>query len=611
MTEQEFKNEIKQLKDTIDDLEIKIDDKDSEIKTLQKKLEGVQNNATSAGEIKKLEEEKEQLETEKSDLESKVEKNSKSLKFINAILSDKTITNYEKLYENLTDIRNYLEDTLLDNIEQSTHFKELLNKTLLDDFDNWQAIERKQWLKNKRAIAFIGEFSSGKTSLINAILKDGVADSIQLPTSMKATTAIPTYICDTSINKTSYYFLDKENVTKPLTEDIFKIINHEVLENLGNIPSLLKYFIMEYSNPNLKNLTILDTPGFSNNKDDDNKTFEVINESDALFWVFDINAGEINRSSMNIIKKYLKKTLYIVINKVDTKSPGEIDKIEKHIIDTLKNNEIEYKDIIRFSNKDNKYLDKLKDKLKEIVSTNQYEPMYDVITKYKKNFYELYENTRDKLLKERDEEEKNINEARRRFNKNRDDIEDSINDLAQGISDIQGAIQGLKDASSKNFWGERVIDSDDFKDYRKQCKDNAEKLEQKILPNLREHIDAVIKSAEDYSGSLAKKREKNSSSGDSVETLYSEKNNIEKIFNKLLEKLSNFKSSDDSEDVKKPISVTKKSESSDSSSVADYLKYRNEAEDVKKPISVTKKSESSDSSSVADYLKYRNEAKDK
>ena len=582
MTEQDLKNEIKELKNTIDDLEIKIDDKDSEIKTLQKKLEGVQNNATSAGEIKKLEEEKEQLETEKSDLESKVEKNSKSLKFINAILSDKTITNYEKLYENLTDIRNYLEDTLLDNIEQSTHFKELLNKTLLDDFDNWQAIERKQWLKNKRAIAFIGEFSSGKTSLINAILKDGVADSIQLPTSMKATTAIPTYICDTSINKTSYYFLDKENVTKPLTEDIFKIINHEVLENLGNIPSLLKYFIMEYSNPNLKNLTILDTPGFSNNKDDDNKTFEVINESDALFWVFDINAGEINRSSMNIIKKYLKKTLYIVINKVDTKSPGEIDKIEKHIIDTLKNNEIEYKDIIRFSNKDNKYLDKLKDKLKEIVSTNQYEPMYDVITKYKKNFYELYENTRDKLLKERDEEEKFINEARRKFTKNRDDIEDSINSLAQGISRIQGAIKDLKSASRKSWGGfgsDRVIDSDDFKYYRKRCKENAEELEQKILPDLQEHIDAVIKSAEDYSGSLAKKREKHSSSGDSVETLYSEKNNIEKIFNKLLEKLSNFKSSDDSEDVKKPISVTKKSESSDSSSVADYLKYRNEAKD--------------------------------
>ena len=204
--------------------------------------------------------------------------------------------------------------------------------------------------------------------------------------------------------------------------------------------------------------------------------------------------------------------------------------------------------------------------------------MYDVITKYKKNFYELYENTRDKLLKERDEEEKYINEARKRFNKNRDDIDDSINNLAQGISAIQGAILDLKGASSKNFWGDRVIDSDDFKKYRKRCKDNAEELEQKILPDLQEHIDAVIKSAEDYSGSLAKKREKNSSSGDSVETLYSEKNSIEKIFNKLLEKLSNFKSSDDSKDVKKTISVTKKSESSDSS-VANYLKYRNEAKD--------------------------------
>ena len=57
----------------------------------------------------------------------------------------------------------------------------------------WAAISRKKWLANKTAIAFVGEFSAGKTSIVNSIL------STHLPVSTKVTTAIPTYISGGSI----------------------------------------------------------------------------------------------------------------------------------------------------------------------------------------------------------------------------------------------------------------------------------------------------------------------------------------------------------------------------------------------------------------------------
>ena len=109
---------------------------------------------------------------------------------------------------------------------------------------------------------------------------------------------------------------------------------------------------MTYKNPNLDGLSILDTPGFnSNDKNDAQRTMEVINECDALFWVFDVNAGNINRSSLSVIKEHLNKPLYVVINKVDTKPDSEIKKVEDLIKKTLTNEGIDVHQYIRFSSK--------------------------------------------------------------------------------------------------------------------------------------------------------------------------------------------------------------------------------------------------------------------
>ena len=89
----------------------------------------------------------------------------------------------------------------------------------------------------------------------------------------------------------------------------------------------------------------------SNDQEDAERTIEVINECDALFWVFDVNAGTVNSSSIKLIKEHLKKPLYIVINKVDTKAETEVNLVEQLIRKTLRDEGVSVNGFIRFSAK--------------------------------------------------------------------------------------------------------------------------------------------------------------------------------------------------------------------------------------------------------------------
>ena len=137
---------------------------------------------------------------------------------------------------------------------------------------------------------------------------------------------------------------------KVIDEHSFRKVSKETLDQVKGISALIKYFVMFYPNQNLQGLSVLDTPGFnSNDKEDRERTIDVINECDALFWVFDVNAGTVNRSSIAVIKEKLNKPLYVVINKVDTKPKSEVDKVEALIKKTLANEGLTVQQFIRFS----------------------------------------------------------------------------------------------------------------------------------------------------------------------------------------------------------------------------------------------------------------------
>ena len=365
--------QVDKLKKQVKDLEEEVEEQEDDISSLKKKLRTKEDDITGLQDSlfkeqstsKKLNTE---LESVKQQLDDKVEElNVKigSLNFIQEILSAKEISTADTnaLNKNInffesfvkgqfTDLNSYLYTTYKltwNDLEGKAGFEQK-EKFFHDAFDQWASTKRKSWLDGKTTIAFVGEFSAGKTSIVNRILSQDNPSIPKLPVSTKATTAIPTYIAGGS--SVTYSFIAGDGKRKTILEETFKKVSKDILDQVKGVSSLIKYFVMTYKNPNLNGLSILDTPGFnSNDKEDRDRTIDVINECDALFWVFDVNAGTVNRSSISVIKEKLNKPLYVVINKVDTKSDSEVQKVENLIKKTLTDEGLKVEKFIRFSAK--------------------------------------------------------------------------------------------------------------------------------------------------------------------------------------------------------------------------------------------------------------------
>lgn len=304
---------------------------------------------------KKLLEEIGEVKCRLEQVEKDFEIREESLDFVKEILtaertSDESVRN---LYQTVDGIVDYIRGEVRDSlISIDKKYADENHKAFFEtELSAWAVSKKKSWIQGKTSIAFVGEFSAGKTSIVNRILSQDDPDVPRLPVSTKATTAIPTYISGGV--STYYQFVTPENELKGISEATFKRVNKEVLNQVKGVSSLIRYFVMTYKNPKLDKLSILDTPGFnSNDSEDAERTIGVINECDALFWVFDVNAGTVNRSSINIIKKNLTKPLYIVINQIDTKSESDVDLVEKLISKTLQEEGIHIEAIIRFSRKE-------------------------------------------------------------------------------------------------------------------------------------------------------------------------------------------------------------------------------------------------------------------
>lgn len=285
--------------------------------------------------------EKEKLDYELTATKERANCRGQALSFVREVLTAQVTSERSELEQKVEEIVSFIHSdecrayiTLTDEGER--------------DLSMWQSECAKSWIQGKVKVAFIGEFSAGKTSIVNRLLQDGDPHAIQLPASSKATTAIPTYISGRKGGgKATYRFYTPDSVLKEISEETFRRVNKEVLEEVGGVSSMIKYFVMAYANKGLERLSILDTPGFSSQDEvDEQRTMEVINECDALFWVVDVNSGTLNTRSIRVIRQYLHKPLYIIINKVDTKSPSEVKQAEQAIRATCSKEKLEVKGFI-------------------------------------------------------------------------------------------------------------------------------------------------------------------------------------------------------------------------------------------------------------------------
>lgn len=363
-TDESIKNQLEEvdnLKKKIKNLEDENEEFEDDLDSYKKRLKSKEQNLSDLQiEFEKLSRERKQLQEElqsvSNQLDSKVKElnlKMESLSFVQEVLSakkvcDTSIKNFHTKIDNIYDfISGEIKEVLLSIYELK---KEQVDYFFGKGLTSWFITAKKSWIQGKASIAFVGDFSAGKTSIVNRILSQDDPNIPLLPVSTKATTAIPTYISGGV--GTLYQFVTPNNEIKSISESTFKRVNKEVLDQVKGVSSLIQFFVMTYKNANLDRFSILDTPGFSSNdKEDAERTIAVINECDALFWVSDVNAGPLNRSSIELINKHLTKPLYVVINKVDTKAESEVDKVEELIRKSLSDAGQKVEDIIRFSAK--------------------------------------------------------------------------------------------------------------------------------------------------------------------------------------------------------------------------------------------------------------------
>ncbi len=491
-----------QLKKKLQDAEDEIDELDDEASSNKKKLneEKTRHSETRAQleesqkNVSLLKESIEDKDAEIAEKEAELAEKGEAIDFVNEILKAKDAD--DKDSKEIDRHMNAIYDTFDDSIRPTLKELRVWDNAKADEWENkvwqWCNLQRKTWLQGKKVVAFVGEFSAGKTSIVNRILSKDNDNAPKLPVSSKATTAIATYISYGSDFLPQY--TTPEGKLKNISKETFEKVTKDILRKV-DVSSVISHFVMSYRNDNLRDLSILDTPGFnSNDSEDARRTAEAIKEADALFWVFDANTGEINQTSIDTIRTHLKGLpLFIVINKADTKSPKALKELEIHIRRTVEKNDILVNGYVQFSH--TAPVGSLLKLIESIPAGNNKD----------ENIAELQgilSGTKTKLQKEYDETRRKLKGMERKN-------EEAMYDLERKLKDIEEECINISNIPE---YKEKLFGSDYFKITKEQWNDFIGSLE--MIDSLKAQIDTLSnvisecsKGIQDFKNELEDKKE--------------------------------------------------------------------------------------------------------
>ena len=358
---------IGKYKNKINNLNKNIFEKEENIKNINSKLTKYKNE---------LSEKESDYNKVKTELEDTIMLNNIKLeekeKTINAVLMEaaqseekhkKAIDKHKKVLDILSDRPEKKEQTEAFD-KMRIVYNDLINKCIEYDlpsgklFKNFDELLEKiedainfPLFYHKNIIALCGQFSSGKTSMINSFLEEDI-----LPTDIARTTAINTFViydeeeglyirnCFGAQSKIEKEFYKEYNdfVTHTFTKEYDKDV-HNMVEYVSLHTQKLKY----------ENIALLDTPGYTGDNEDENIAIKGIAKADNIIWVIDIDNGTIKSNDLNFLEKeeLNGKDILIVFNKADTKIEEDIDRILEESKIQLDSRGIDYKDIVVYSSK--------------------------------------------------------------------------------------------------------------------------------------------------------------------------------------------------------------------------------------------------------------------
>ena len=171
-------------------------------------------------------------------------------------------------------------------------------------------------------IMVMGEFSTGKSTFINAILKKEVVKMNSLPT-----TAVITKLCYGAKDKLIVHF--KNGTNKEYNSLEFERLTATEEGETNEFHKTIDYVERLLPIDALKFMTIIDSPGTNAiRKEDEATTYRFINNADTIFSLY--AADQLDKQSENILLSSLNDRLkpIAIINKIDDLNEEEDDDID-------------------------------------------------------------------------------------------------------------------------------------------------------------------------------------------------------------------------------------------------------------------------------------------
>ena len=220
-------------------------------------------------------------------------------------------------------------------------------------------------VRQRRIIAVGGGFSAGKSQFLSSFVR---SPEITIPIGINPVTAFTTYII--SEERNSIRGIAPEGGDFDIS-NIFSRLDHRFTESLGfNLRSIIPKVTMETplaypegprKGENIAHICFIDTPGYnaagSHAADDRAVSRPYLEEADALLWLIGVDSnGTIPNSDLDWLEalelEEKGKQLYIIANKADGKTRGDLNMIVEKIAEELEDRSLDFAGISAFSSTD-------------------------------------------------------------------------------------------------------------------------------------------------------------------------------------------------------------------------------------------------------------------
>lgn len=179
-------------------------------------------------------------------------------------------------------------------------------------------------------VALLGEFNSGKSTIVNCLIGRDLLPTYDEPTSASIVEITPGESDEYSVER-----IDESGEKQIESIDLHQLASEAIkYEDNKKIRIVLKEF-----GPLNRDVLIVDTPGVSSiNETHTDVTFGYLPIVDVAFFVIAANQGDITESFLQFLaglpKNFLSK-VYFVLNKIDLKSEADIKRIEENLNKSL------------------------------------------------------------------------------------------------------------------------------------------------------------------------------------------------------------------------------------------------------------------------------------